>query len=74
MKRLLHVAVMPDNTVRRIVHKRANFGWTWCQFGAVWNWRAVWVGAHYGARDRRLCINLIPFLTLWVALPGGYAP
>ena len=35
---------------------------------------AVWVGAHYSKWHRRLCINLVPFLTVWIMLPGGVPP
>ena len=34
----------------------------------------LWVGAHYSRHNRRWCINLLPCLTIWVALPGGKAP
>lgn len=42
--------------------------------GLLVNWRAFWVGAHYSAKDRRLCVNLLPCITLWWARPGGYRP
>ena len=34
----------------------------------------VWVGVHYSDYNRRFCINLVPCVTLWVALAGGYRP
>ena len=43
-------------------------------FGVLFNHRAFWLGYHYGARDKRLCINLLPCLTLWWARPGGVLP
>lgn len=43
-------------------------------FGLLFNWNALWVGAHYSKRDKRLCINLVPCLTLWWAKPGGVLP
>ena len=42
--------------------------------GMVFRWGSVWVGAHWSPLNRRLCINLLPFITLWIALPGGTAP
>lgn len=43
-------------------------------FGLLFNSGAWWVGAHYSRHDKRLCVNLIPCLTVWVALPGGKLP
>lgn len=30
-----------------------------------------WIGAHWGKFNRRLCLNLLPMVTIWFALPGG---
>lgn len=30
-----------------------------------------WLGAHWGKYNRRLCLNLLPMVTIWFALPGG---
>lgn len=43
-------------------------------FGLLANWRAAWVGAHYSKQDKRLCVNLLPFVTIWWAQPGGRCP
>lgn len=43
-------------------------------FGLLVNWRAAWVGAHYSKQDKRLCVNLLPFVTIWWAQPGGRCP
>ncbi len=42
--------------------------------GALFQPRALWVGAHYSRHNRRWCINLLPCLTVWVTLPGGKEP
>ena len=42
--------------------------------GLLLNAGSLWVGAHYSAFNRRLCINIVPCLTLWVVLPGGTLP
>lgn len=43
-------------------------------FGLMVNWRALWVGAHYSKHDKRLCLNLLPCVTLWWTRPGGKLP
>lgn len=43
-------------------------------FGLLVNWRAMWVGAHYSAAHKRLCVNLLPGVTLWWTKPGGQLP
>ena len=35
---------------------------------------SAWIGVHYSKRERRVCINLVPFVTIWVALKGGRRP
>lgn len=35
---------------------------------------SLWVGVHWSPFNRRLCVNPLPFVTLWVALPGGNRP
>ena len=45
--------------------------WRW---GVLFRWGSVWIGAHWSRRNRRICINLIPFVTIWVTAPGGVAP
>lgn len=42
--------------------------------GLLFNPSAWWVGAHWSSHNKRLCINLIPCLTVWVTLPGGGLP
>lgn len=42
--------------------------------GVLFSLQSFWLGVHYSSYDRRFCINLLPCVTLWVALPGGYAP
>lgn len=44
------------------------------RFGALLNKGSLWVGAHYSAYNRRWCINVLPCLTVWIALPGGKVP
>lgn len=42
--------------------------------GLLFNPHALWLGAHYSPGNRRVCINLIPCLTIWITAPGGTEP
>lgn len=42
--------------------------------GLVFRWGSAWIGAHWSPYNRRWCINVLPCVTLWVALSGGRAP
>ncbi len=42
--------------------------------GLVLNWRAGWIGANWGSYNRRLCVNVLPFVTVWITMPGGQEP
>ncbi|MBN9078192.1 MAG: hypothetical protein J0H84_18445 [Rhizobiales bacterium] len=42
--------------------------------GILFRLGSVWVGAHWSAQNRRLCINLLPCCTLWLVWPGGRRP
>lgn len=42
--------------------------------GILFRLGSAWIGAHYSPFNRRWCINLVPFVTVWVTLPGGLAP
>ncbi|MDT4328509.1 hypothetical protein ACQE3D_10825 [Methylomonas sp. MS20] len=35
---------------------------------------SLWIGAHWSSANKRLCINLLPCVTVWVVMPGGVAP
>lgn len=42
--------------------------------GVLFRLGSLWVGAHWSRANRRLCINLIPCVTLWITAPGGVRP
>lgn len=42
--------------------------------GILFRWGSCWIGAHWSPGNRRLCINLIPFVTIWITAPGGVTP
>lgn len=44
------------------------------KFGILFRLASAWVGWHYSPHNKRVCINLIPCVTFWVALPGGRVP
>lgn len=35
---------------------------------------AWWIGVHYSTDTRRICINLVPCLTICIVLKGGAVP
>lgn len=42
--------------------------------GVLFRWGSAWIGAHWSPTNKRLCVNLIPFVTVWVCPPGGITP
>lgn len=44
------------------------------KWGILFRWRSLWIGAHWSPYNRRLCINLLPMITLWIVWPGGITP
>lgn len=42
--------------------------------GILSRWGSCWIGVHWSRRNRRACINLVPFVTVWIVAPGGSAP
>ena len=44
------------------------------KIGVLFKPGSFWIGAHWSARNRRLCINLVPCLTIWIAMNGGTPP
>lgn len=35
---------------------------------------SLWVGAHWSSHNRRLCVNVVPCVTLWLTWPEGRRP
>lgn len=44
---------------------------TW---GVLFNPGALWIGVHYSPGNRRACINVIPWITVWFIQRGGTRP
>lgn len=42
--------------------------------GLILRWGSAWIGAHWSEYNRRICVNPLPFVTIWVVLPGGNVP
>ena len=45
-----------------------------CAVGVLMNKHSAWVGLHYSSWNRRACLNVLPFVTLWLTLEGGTEP
>jgi len=41
------------------------------QWGILFRWHSCWVGVHWSPYNKRLCINLVPFVTVWITAQGG---
>jgi hypothetical protein len=44
------------------------------KYGLLFRSGSMWIGVHWSKQNRRFCINLIPFVTLWITLKGGNVP
>lgn len=42
--------------------------------GFMPRWGSLWVGAHWSPYNRRLCVNILPCLTVWFVFRGGITP
>ncbi len=44
------------------------------QFGVLFRLKSFWIGWHYSNKCKRLCVNLIPCVTFWIAAKDGLPP
>lgn len=44
------------------------------QYGYIIRLGSFWIGAHWSKFNKRLCVNLLPCITVWVVWPGGKTP
>jgi len=44
------------------------------KIGILFNPLAFWVGGHINPHSKRLCINILPCVTIWFVLKGGTVP
>jgi hypothetical protein len=42
--------------------------------GLLFRWGSFWIGAHYATNHSRLCVNLVPCITIWFVGKGGDLP
>lgn len=42
--------------------------------GLLFRWGSCWIGAHWSSANKRLYINLIPFVTIWIVGEDGVVP
>lgn len=47
---------------------------TQMKWGILCRWQSWWVGAHWSPYNKRLCVNLIPLVTVWFTAKGGATP
>lgn len=52
--------------------------WKWpvrgVSVGLLFNHHAFWIGWHYSRWNRRVCVNVLPCVTVWVCAEGGIEP
>lgn len=44
------------------------------KWGVLFRWGSAWVGCHWSPKNKRACINLMPFVTIWITARGGNPP
>lgn len=44
------------------------------KWGILFRGGSFWVGAHWSPYNKRLCVNLLPRVTIWLAAADGHAP
>lgn len=44
------------------------------KFGLLFKIESWWVGIHWSPYNKRLCINLLPMFTIWIAAQDGKVP
>ena len=44
------------------------------KYGWLFRLESFWIGVHYSPYNKRFCINFVPWITLWITLPGGKTP
>lgn len=37
-------------------------------------WYSMWIGIHYAPYHKRICVNIIPFVTICITMKGGNPP
>lgn len=42
--------------------------------GVLFRWSSFWIGAHWSPFNKRLCINFVPCVTVWLVASDGVTP
>ena len=59
--------------LRQFVTHPPGYTQTW-RWGLLFRPGSCWVGFHWSPANKRLCVNLVPFFTIWITKPGGRTP
>lgn len=49
--------------------RTSRFAW-----GVLLRKGSLWIGANWSPQNKRLCLNLLPCVTIWFTMPGGMRP
>lgn len=44
------------------------------KIGLLFRLGSFWVGVHYSPQRKRVCINVLPCITVWIVMRGGDIP
>ena len=44
------------------------------KWGVIFRGGSFWIGAHWSAFNKRLCVNFIPCVTVWITAENGIKP
>lgn len=57
---------------RKTLHLKK--GHPFIKYGILTRLSSFWIGVHWSSYNRRLCINLVPCVTIWITFKGGKVP
>lgn len=44
------------------------------KYGILFRPVSWWIGAHWSPKNKRLCVNFVPMITVWIAAHDGIVP
>jgi len=44
------------------------------KWGILFRWGSWWIGGHWSDHNKRLCVNPVPMITIWITAEGGETP
>lgn len=44
------------------------------KWGILFRWGSWWIGGHWSDHNKRLCVNPVPMITVWITAEGGETP